>query len=107
MKIIKLICLCAVSLGMFTGCAHQLEVKNLNDYQVKSLPVAADELRIGVVEASGSGQLLATGVAEALAKYADKVIYPYSPKHSSGVQIITKLSISERHQGSGVISLVS
>ena len=97
----KLICLCILSLTLFTGCAHQLEVKNLKDYQVNCLPVAADDLRIGVVEASGAGQLLATGVAEALAKYADKVIYPYSTSNSSDVQIITKLSISERHKGSG------
>lgn len=102
MNVIKLICLCILSLSIFAGCAHQLEVKNLKDYQVKTLPLQASNHRIGVVGTSGAGQLLATGVAEALAKYADEVIYPYSQTQSSAVQIITKLSISERHKGAGV-----
>jgi hypothetical protein len=102
MKIVKLICLCALSLSLFTGCAHQLEVKNLNDYQVQSMPQNAKGVSIGVISTNDRAELLTAGVANALSKYSYKVVHPLTMSKASEVDVVAKLTIDERHKGSGV-----
>ena len=57
MKCLKCLILCASIALLLGGCAHKLEVKNLNDYQVHSLPTKTKGVSIGVIQTSDRAKL--------------------------------------------------
>ncbi|NVN98931.1 MAG: hypothetical protein HXX17_06360 [Geobacteraceae bacterium] len=85
------------------GCSHSLEIKNLSQYQSNSFNTVSKELSMGIITANSGkdGQLLVTGAAQALSGYIGQVVYPYSAGNSVDVDIISKISISSDHKGSG------
>jgi hypothetical protein len=101
MKCLKCLILCASIALLLGGCAHKLEVKNLNDYQVHSLPTKTKGVSIGVIQTSDRAKLLTRGIVGGLTKYADRVVYPFTMSKSSEVDLIAKITINERHKGSG------
>lgn len=94
-----------LSLFAFTlvGCSHSLEIKNLSQYQSNSFNTLSKDLSMGIITANNSndGQLLITGTAQALSSYIGQVVYPYSADKAVDVDIISKISISSDHKGSG------
>lgn len=92
-----------VGLVLLSGCSHQLEVKNLHHYQANSLVSLPKHLSIGVITPNEpqNGQTLVTGTANALTKYAGNVVYPYLPNSLQPVDVVTKISVSPNHRGSG------
>jgi len=94
-----------MSLLMFTivGCSHSLEIKNLSQYQSNSLNTISKDLSMGIItpNSGNDGQILVTGTAQALSGYLGQVVYPYSASNSQEVDIISKISVSSDHKGSG------
>lgn len=93
-----------ISIFIFlVGCTHSLEIKNLNQYQTSSLNTLSRELSMGVMTTNShnDGQLLVTGTAQALSNYIGNIRYPYSAASSERVDIISKISVSSDHKGSG------
>jgi len=85
------------------GCSHSLEIKNLSQYQSSSLPSVSRNLSMGIMTSNSNtdGQVLVTGTAQALSGYFGQLVYPYSASNSAEVDIISKISVSSDHQGSG------
>jgi hypothetical protein len=50
---------------------------------------------------NADGQVLVTGTAQALSGYFGQLVYPYSASNSAEVDIISKISVSSDHKGSG------
>jgi hypothetical protein len=90
---------------MFTlvGCSHSLEIKNLSQYQSNSFHTVSKDLSMGIMTSNSNndGQVLVTGTAQALSGYLGQVVYPYSAGNSAEVDIISKISVSSDHKGSG------
>jgi hypothetical protein len=98
-------CIFLLSLLAFSlcGCSHQLEIKNLSQYQSASLTTISKDLTMGIVTGNNNsdGQMLVTGTAQALSGYLGQVIYPYSAGNSGEVDIVSKIAIRSDHKGSG------
>jgi len=90
---------------MFTlvGCSHSLEIKNLSQYQSNSFHTVSKDLSMGIMTSNtnSDGQVLVTGTAQALSGYLGQVVYPYSMSNSAEVDVISKISVSSDHKGSG------
>jgi uncharacterized lipoprotein NlpE involved in copper resistance len=85
------------------GCSHQLEIKNLSEYQSASLTTISKDLSMGIMTGNNNkdGQMLVTGTAQALSGYLGQVIYPFSAGNSGEVDIISKIAVRSDHKGSG------
>ncbi len=99
------LCIFLMSLLAFSmvGCSHQLEIKNLSQYQSASLTTISKDLTMGIMTGNNNsdGQMLVTGTAQALSGYLGQVIYPFSAGNSKEVDIVSKIAIRSEHKGSG------
>lgn len=96
-----MVVLMAVIFG--SGCAHQLEVKNLRSYQNMQMNPLHKPLTIGVVPSTEDidSQRLMKGVGTALQKYSATVLLPYSPGSVTKADVVAKIAIRPEYKGSG------
>lgn len=92
-----------VLIVLLTGCAHKLEIKNLNQYQNMSLNTLAKPVKIGIVTSLNdiNHNKLIKGIATELGRYSARVILPYYKSGSNPVDIIATISIDSEYKGSG------
>jgi hypothetical protein len=95
--------LCLSALSLMFGCTHQLEIKNLNQYQASSLTTLPKDFSIGVATSNTeqTGKTLVTGVAEGLCKYTGNLVYPFYPGSSRPVDLIANVNVHPEYHGSG------
>lgn len=86
-----------------SGCAHQLEVKNLRSYQNMQMSPLHKPLTIGVVPSTEDmdSQRLMKGVGTALQKYSATVLLPYSPGSVAKADVVANIAIRPEYKGSG------
>ncbi len=92
-----------VACGVFTGCTHKLQVKNLNSYQTLTLNSLEKRLRVGIIPSTSDihAQKLIKGVGWALGKLSADVLLPYSVGSSKKVDVIANVSVRPEYKGSG------
>jgi len=82
---------------LLSGCAHQLEIKNIGNYRT---------FQLSALEQPEEQQLV-MGVGHALDKYPTKVVYPYTSNNHQKVDIVANIGIKSRYEGAGTNFLVS
>lgn len=101
-RIIRQISFLAI-IALFTGCAHQLEIKNLQAYQNLSITPLAKSHTIGIVPSTEdvASKQLVRGIGNALNKYSATVLLPYYANSSRKADIIAQITIRPEYKGSG------
>lgn len=89
--------------ALCAGCAHTLEVKNLNEYQKSHMTPLAKPMTIGVVATPEcpEGQKIGKGVGRALASYSAKVLLPYTASSNEKADVVANLAFTHEYKGSG------
>jgi hypothetical protein len=89
--------------GLISGCAHQLEVKNLNAYRNLSILPLEKPLTVGIVPQAGdvNARRVIKGVGTALNRYAATVRLPYAVNTALPVDVIASIAIHPEYKGSG------
>lgn len=92
-----------------SGCAHQLEVKNLRSYHNMQMNPLNKPVTIGVIPSTEDidSQRLMKGVGNALAKYSATILMPYSPGSSRKADVVANIAIRPEYEGSGWNFLVN
>jgi len=92
-------------LGLLTlGCAHALEVTNLDAYRTTTIASLPHKVSIGIVESvpDATTQRLVKGIGNELLKYSTQVILPYTPSSpQQPVDVVAHISIVPTYKGSG------
>jgi len=85
------------------GCAHSLDIKNLDAYRAHGLAQLDRPLTIGIQSDSDDTERcrLLDGVAAALGRSSAQVVMPYGPNSQKPVDVIAAIDIQTRHEGSG------
>jgi hypothetical protein len=93
-----------VGILMFgSGCAHTLEIKNINSYDKAQTHPLQRALTIGVVPSTddvGSHQLM-KGIESALGRYSTTVVLPDSTGTTNKADVVAKIKIQSEYKGSG------
>ncbi len=90
-----------------TGCTHKMEITNLDNYQVKSIPQARTVRAIGVTTANATdprNERYVSCIVEALQKNGNlsRVIYPYNRSmHEDVVDAVVDIAVNPRYEGRG------
>lgn len=102
-KLVALPLLLLVPVLFGSGCAHSLEVKNLNSYRSNSIGTLERPTTIGVVQTTEGAdcQQVVKGIAQALGKNSAKVYLPYSPSRDKQVDVIANIKVNPKYAGSG------
>jgi len=95
--------LVAALLLLLSGCAHQLEVLNLNDYHVPGRVDLPSTTTIGVLEGDidPSAAVLVDGVAAGLARSGAQVQSPYRAAPDKPADLVARIGIKGQYDGSG------
>jgi hypothetical protein len=95
--------LVAAQLALLSGCAHQLEVLNLEQYHVPGAVELPRSGTIGVLqgEIDPSVDRLVDGVAAGLARSGAQVLNPYRPGSDKPADLLAKIGIKAKYDGSG------
>ncbi len=103
MKLLRLSVVVLAGVVLASGCAHQLEVRDLNSYQNMQLTPLDKPLTIGIVPSAGDfdSQRLIKGVGAALGKYLATVSLPYSPTGGKEADVVASIAIRPQYRGSG------
>ncbi|MCG3149269.1 MAG: hypothetical protein PCFJNLEI_02729 [Verrucomicrobiae bacterium] len=91
------------------GCAHNLEVKNLNAYRnVTNQPLLKPAV-VGITTTSGDfdSRRIIRAVTQELARYSAETVFPYAPAGAKPVDIIANIDVKPQYYGSGVNFLIS
>lgn len=96
------VCLLAVGISVFTGCAHQLNVKNLNMYRNTSLATLEKPMKIGIVAETSTmeGKRFVKAIADSLAKYNINATTAVM-NNRSNLDVVATISIDSEYKGSG------
>lgn len=102
-RIVEISMILALAAILGSGCAHQLEVKNLRSYQNMQMNPLEKPITIGVVPSTEDidSKRLMKGVGTALGKYSATVLLPYSPTSARKADVIAKIAIRPEYKGSG------
>jgi len=88
-----------------TGCAHNLEVKNLDLYKPTFINNRNTGIKVGLsaVTSSPEEERLVIGAANALKRDGFLISYPFYPnaQNSETMDFLVKLSTSSQYKGSG------
>ena len=95
--------LLAAFLLLLTGCAHELEVLNLDDYHASGRIDLPSTATIGVLEGDidPSAAVLVDGVAAGLARSGAQVQSPYRPSPDKPADFVARIGIKGSYDGSG------
>jgi len=87
-------------LGLLSGCAHNLEIRNLSDYPASPGSMLFEDLKIAIITPNDNfdGRLLVTGTAQALAGYVGKVYYPCTTQNLKEADIVSKIAVRYEHK---------
>ena len=92
-----------IIMTFITGCAHQLEIKNMRTYRSMELHSPAKKISVGIIptiQANDYGSLsLVKGISSELAKQVE-VILPYLKTSSRKVDVIAQINIKSEYKGS-------
>ncbi len=90
-------------LGLLSGCAHNLEIRNLSDYQAAPGSMLFEDLKMAIITPNDNfdGRLLVTGTAQALAGYVGKVYYPCTTQNLKEADIVSKIAVRYEHKAAG------
>ena len=90
-------------LTYLTACSHELEIKNLNEYQPFQLNSFDHPVSIGIISSTGdmAAEYLLEGIIMQLAKEAE-VLMPFYPQDSPPVDVVAKIHIRTSYKGSWV-----
>lgn len=93
---------------VFTGCAHQLTVHNIDSFHVSNPTSLKAKKTIGVISSTYniSDDKMVNGVADSLRRSCE-VIMPYSKDSNQNVDIIATINLQSSYDGSGVNFLIS
>lgn len=96
-----------------TGCSHQLEITNLDDYYAPPAPPYGQRTTIGITSANTGDPengLYIAAIVDALQRSGsfDRVIYPYeATEHRDIVRSIVDVHVIPRYSGSRTNFLIS
>ncbi len=95
-----------IALSFFTylaACSHELEIRNLNEYQPFHLNSFDHPISIGIISSTGdmASEYLLEGIIMQLAKEAE-VLMPFYPQDSPPVDVVAKIHIRTSYKGSWV-----
>ena len=98
--------LCLILLG---GCAHSLEVKNIDEYRMESIPYVEEEVSIGVNSTSSDFfcKKLVSSTVSALRNYSSKVVMLHRLGSSMPVDVIADINVNSKYEGSGSNFVIS
>ena len=87
----------------FSGCSHQLEIKNVRSFQSTSWNTLENDYTVGVVSRSSDihSERLIKNIAKEIGRCGADVCLPYVGKASRNVDIIAAISIKPEYKGSG------
>ena len=92
-----------IIMTFITGCAHQLEIKNMRTYRSMELHSTAKKISVGIIptiQANDYGsRCLVKGIGSELAKQVE-VILPYFKTSSRKVDVIAQVNIKPEYKGS-------
>ena len=92
-----------IIMTFITGCAHQLEIKNMRTYRSMELHSPAKKISVGIIptiQANDYGsRCLVKGIGSELAKQVE-VILPYFITSSRKVDVIAQINIKPEYKGS-------
>jgi len=94
---------------LLVGCAHPLEVKNLERYgSIARGDPLERETAVGLIAAAPDAESLRLIglVGTALGKYSATVIQPYAPE-AGGAEVLARITATPRYAGSGANWLVN
>lgn len=86
------------------GCAHPLEVRNLDQYSsLERQDPLERQTAIGVVVTAPDedSQRLGEGIGKALGRYSAKVVLPYSQYDAGKVAAVARLQLTPAYEGKG------
>ena len=94
----------AVTSLVLVGCAHPVEIKNLDKYQsIASREPLEKQTGIGIIASAPDASTLrvANAVGPQLARHAAKVVQPYTPAAAGTVEVLARISVTPRYEGAG------
>ena len=91
------------ALIMFSGCKHQLGVRNIDDYTIYRNTPLKKNLSIGLVTESDDVycQIIANGIADSLGKYSTDVMMLNDSSELKKVDVLAEVLITPEYKGSG------
>ena len=94
--------LLVAGVSVFSGCAHQLDVKNLNMYRNTSLSTLDKTMKIGVVADSKKmeGKRFVKEIADSLSKYNVHATTSVLNNRSK-LDVVATISVDSEYKGSG------
>ena len=94
----------AAAVLLLGGCAHPLEIRNLDQYRSLARGDALEKrTAIGVIAAAPDedSQRLIAAVGAALSKYSAQVVQPYTERDAGKVEVLARISVTPRYEGAG------
>lgn len=87
-------------IGLLSGCAHSLEIRNLSDYPAPPGSMLFEDLKMAIITPNDNfdGRLLVTGTAQALAGYVGKVYYPCTAQNLKEADLVSKIAVRYEHK---------
>ena len=96
--------ICIIAIGLCSGCAHPLVVKNLDRYQTGTANSLTRPLTIGIAPQDGlhgpTDQKLATAIAGQLGAFKANVVMPYTA-NAKDVDVVAAIGVDSKFEGSG------
>jgi hypothetical protein len=100
----------AVTALVLVGCAHPVEIKNLDKYQsIASREPLEKQTGIGIIASAPDANTLrvANAVGPQLGRHSAKVVQPYTPAAAGTVEVLARISVTPRYEGAGSNWLVN
>jgi hypothetical protein len=91
------------------GCAHNLEVKNLNSYHNTVMQPLLKPAVVGITTTSGDFDCrrIVRAIAQELGKYSAETVFPYAPAGSKKVDVVANIDVKPKYEGSGANFFIS
>lgn len=95
---------------VLAGCAHPVEIKNLDKYQtIASREPLEKQTGIGIIVSAPDANTLrvANAVGPQLGRHSAKVVQPYTAAAAGTVEVLARISVTPRYEGAGSNWLVN
>ncbi len=88
---------------VLTGCAHDLEVRNIVNYQSVTIAPPQANTRMGIIPTTTDvhSELLIKQIGIELGNYLPEVLLPYSRRSARSVDVIAQILVKPKYKGSG------
>lgn len=90
-------------LCILTGCAHELNIKNLSEYQNHPVTSVEKPMVLGLTATNGDPDVnqLTAGVVKGLQRASARPIYPFNPSGEKRASAIAHMTVTPDRHGSG------